>query len=804
MGKVFTGLFGLFFVAAAKLAAQANFADIPSSSKVQLYFDDFSSNAKDNLEYNGSNEEYKVTKGVYRMENKTDGTWIKFLLFDPTCNLKPSLTIDEKKNFEIEVSVRFVSGTDNRDISLIWGADRPNCDEIIGERYVGFSGNGYYIVYENDRAGTHTEPVPWVESSLVSKTGFNKLTVRKYRNEYFMFVNEHLVHRSSSAAGLYGQHYGIAWPAKTIVEVDYINVSYLPAEITHNPYYDFGSGDRIDIYYDTFSDNSKGNYQGEGDNSKCTIKDGVYRLENKTDGPWVKFITLDPACEIPPYLTINEKKNFEIETSIRFVSGDDNHDISLTWGTDRENCASIYGDRNLGFSGNGYYLYYEHDRKGDIFTPLEWTESTTVIQGGFNKLTVRKVGPEYLMFLNEKLVHRMSSSAGLFGQHNGITWPAKSVVELDYFRVSYLNAAGPLADQEDTPAQSEDVTEPEIILVSPVTTKNATITVFQNQLMISGYAKDPSGIKNIAINTKPVTFNKQGYFETLLELSPGNNFVTLKAEDNQGNIHAMAFNCERQDARNLGAVEEEVVRTNPNQKVLSSSYLKGRRVALVIGNKSYTKAPALTNSVNDAMDMATTLKNRGFEVISLYDAKTKTDIRNAIVKFTQAIRGDPNTVSLFYYSGHGMQIDGVNYLVPTDANLEIKADVDDQCMNMDFVMRAMDETDNPLKIVILDACRNNPFRSFSRSGEQGLSMVDAPKGTYIVFATKPGSVASDGTGGRNGLFTSKLLQYINTENLTLEEVFKKVAAEVAKDSEDRQRPWISSDFTGEFYFNMKN
>jgi uncharacterized caspase-like protein len=115
----------------------------------------------------------------------------------------------------------------------------------------------------------------------------------------------------------------------------------------------------------------------------------------------------------------------------------------------------------------------------------------------------------------------------------------------------------------------------------------------------------------------------------------------------------------------------------------------------------------------------------------------------------------------------------------------------------------MDETNNPLKIVIMDACRDNPFRSFSRSGEQGLNMVDAPKGTYIVFATKPGSVASDGT-GRNGLFTSKLLQFINEENLTLEEVFKKVAAEVSKDSQDRQRPWISSDFTGEFYFNLKN
>ncbi len=508
---------------------------------------------------------------------------------------------------------------------------------------------------------------------------------------------------------------------------------------------------------------------------------------------------LDSECSVSPYLDLDENRDFEIEFSIRFVKGADNKDISLRWGASFVDCNSIENHMNFGFSANGYSIVYEYDAAGTYVEHLPWTTTGLVNKSGYNKLTVRKKGGFDQLLLNGQLVHTMAHRP-FHGNYHGVSLPEKTTVEIDYIKVSYLGGTV----VANTQAQVGDEVPPEIILVSPVTSKNATITVFQGQLMVSGYAKDDSGIKAVAINAKAVTHNKQGYFETVLDLAPGSNFVTLKAEDAEGNVTAMAFNCERQEGRSMGTVEEEQTRTNPNRRVISSNYLKGKRVALVIGNKSYTHVSPLTNSVNDAMDMAATLKTRGFDVITLYDAKTKAEIRNAIIKFTQAVRGDPEAVSLFYYSGHGMQIDGVNYLVPTEANMEIKADADDQCMNMDFVMRAMDETNNPLKIVILDACRNNPFRSFTRSGEQGLVSVNAPKGTYIVFATKPGSVASDGTGSRNVLFTSKLLSYINEENLTLEEVFKKVAGDVAKDSEDRQRPWISSDFTGEFYFNLKN
>jgi uncharacterized protein (TIGR02145 family) len=224
-----------------------------------------------------------------------------------------------------------------------------------------------------------------------------------------------------------------------------------------------------------------------------------------------------------------------------------------------------------------------------------------------------------------------------------------------------------------------------------------------------------------------------------------------------------------------------------------------QKFALVIGVKSYTYVTPLQNSLNDARDMSATLKKKGFTVVEVFEPATKRIMQDGIIRYFKLLQGNPNAAGLVFYSGHGMQVKGVNYLIPAQANPQIEADLDDQCVNMDYVMRAIQEAGNGLNIFVLDACRNNPFRSFSRSGEKGLTMVDAPQGSYIVYATKPGSVASDGT-GRNGLFTSKLLQYINTEGLNIEQVFKQVARDVATDSGNEQRPWIASDYTGDFYF----
>ena len=251
---------------------------------------------------------------------------------------------------------------------------------------------------------------------------------------------------------------------------------------------------------------------------------------------------------------------------------------------------------------------------------------------------------------------------------------------------------------------------------------------------------------------------------------------------------------------NITPVAKDTASTTLTIKNDVQIYKNEKKTALVIGNGGYKSGP-LKNAVNDALDMAATLSEKGFTVILKQNA-SRTDMRDAIREFASEINN--GGVGLFYYSGHGLQVDGVNYLVPVDANIEMKAEVAEECISAATVLRVMEYSNNRINIIILDACRNSPFRSFSRSDEKGITKKDPPKGakqgSIIAFATAPGDVASDGE-GRNGFYTSKLLKYINTPGLTLEEVFKKVRIEVSGESNGRQIPWENNSLTGDFFFN---
>lgn len=229
-------------------------------------------------------------------------------------------------------------------------------------------------------------------------------------------------------------------------------------------------------------------------------------------------------------------------------------------------------------------------------------------------------------------------------------------------------------------------------------------------------------------------------------------------------------------------------------------YSQQQKYALIIGVKDYVYAPPLKNTLNDAQDMAEVLKSKGFDVQTVYNPKTKREMQEAIRVYMKKLDGNTNATGLVFYSGHGIQVKGINYFLPTTANLQIEADLDEQALKMEYLLSAVEQSGNALNIFILDACRNTPFRSFSRSTEQGLNQVSAPKGSYVVYATAPGSVASDGV-GRNGLFTSKLLKYINTPDIALEQVFKYVARDVQQESQGSQIPWINYSYFGDFYFS---
>ena len=183
--------------------------------------------------------------------------------------------------------------------------------------------------------------------------------------------------------------------------------------------------------------------------------------------------------------------------------------------------------------------------------------------------------------------------------------------------------------------------------------------------------------------------------------------------------------------------------------------------ALVIGNANYAYAGRLRNPVNDARAIGSTLEELGFQVTMVTDASQR-KMDQAIRSFGKELK-DNNGVGLFYYAGHGMQIEGENYLLPTDINPSNEFDVTYDAVPVGKLLGQMEVADNGMNVVILDACRNNPFARSFRSNSRGLAQVIAPTGTFISYATAPGSVAADGE-GENGLFTAKLLKHMTTQD----------------------------------------
>jgi len=238
-------------------------------------------------------------------------------------------------------------------------------------------------------------------------------------------------------------------------------------------------------------------------------------------------------------------------------------------------------------------------------------------------------------------------------------------------------------------------------------------------------------------------------------------------------------------------------RTLEREKMLPAQ--SERRTALVIGNGSYQNARQLANSVNDATDIANTLSQLGFEVIYGVDLSFK-QMNDKVREFGDKLKASGG-VGMFYYAGHGIQVGGRNYLIPIEANILREDEITEEALNFDLVLRKMATANNGLNIVVLDACRNNPFaRSWSRGVDDGgLAQITAPTGSFIAYATSPDHTASDGT-GRNGLYTSELLKVMTDPTLKIEEAFKRVTIAVDRASGGNQIPWTSSSLRGEFYF----
>ena len=235
--------------------------------------------------------------------------------------------------------------------------------------------------------------------------------------------------------------------------------------------------------------------------------------------------------------------------------------------------------------------------------------------------------------------------------------------------------------------------------------------------------------------------------------------------------------------------------------ILGVAHAQNRRVALVIGNGGYRNVDRLANPANDARLIASTLQAAGFTLVGggpQLDLD-KAHFDRAVQQFGAAVQGAD--VALFYYSGHGMQVQGANWLVPTDANPTGPRDLDFQMVDASLVLRQMEHAGTKLNLVILDACRNNPFASRGvRATAGGLAEMHAPEGTLISYATQPGNVAADGASG-NSPYTAALVNAIRQPGVDVFRVFNQVGLTVKQGTGGSQQPWLaSSPISGNFYF----
>ncbi|GHV70704.1 hypothetical protein AGMMS49928_19490 [Spirochaetia bacterium] len=226
-----------------------------------------------------------------------------------------------------------------------------------------------------------------------------------------------------------------------------------------------------------------------------------------------------------------------------------------------------------------------------------------------------------------------------------------------------------------------------------------------------------------------------------------------------------------------------------------------QKYALVIGNSAYTNITRLTNPVNDANDMTAVLQNLGFQVDKVLNGSLD-QMESAAIRLKNRLSANPGAYGFFFYAGHGVQSNGDNYLIPVDAEIKSETFLRSKALQVQSVLDELNQAGNVLNVVVLDACRDNPF-GWKRSGSRGLQTVNTqPADSIIVYATSAGSTAADGD-GRNGLFTTHLMNNLKVQGLEVEEIFKRTGSDVIRASGGEQRPAIYSQFYGTAYLGTK-
>lgn len=322
----------------------------------------------------------------------------------------------------------------------------------------------------------------------------------------------------------------------------------------------------------------------------------------------------------------------------------------------------------------------------------------------------------------------------------------------------------------------------EIRIINPTINRNYGEQLVQGSVVtVEGKIDGTERMSQVLINDQKAELNPDGSFKGMVNLVPGKNRVRVAAQNTQSQVISKDLYLNSEPAQQKSSATEHVKQYN-------------KRIALVIGNGDYTATSKLKNTLNDAKAMTATLKGLGFDVTTIENGNYEA-IKNAIYAFGDRIQDVD--VSLFFYAGHGIEVDGANYLVPVDADIQSHLDVKQKCIPLSGVSNTMEfANDEGLNMIILDACRNNPFPAGKRGGT-GLARINAPSGTLIAYATDPGSVASDGD-GTNGLYTGELIKQLKISQ-RIEDIFMHTRNNVEQLSGGKQRPWEEARLKGIFY-----
>jgi Caspase domain/Concanavalin A-like lectin/glucanases superfamily len=354
---------------------------------------------------------------------------------------------------------------------------------------------------------------------------------------------------------------------------------------------------------------------------------------------------------------------------------------------------------------------------------------------------------------------------------------------------------------KDIVAEIPQKFEAEISLKSPKIEKNGIKNTTEDEVFISGIIKSKDNINEIKINGQLAEFVKvEGIFQIALKLKEGENKISISAFDNKNNKIDYPFTINRNSPNAIAKESSfKIEEANPVKDI-------GKRYALIIGNNNYAHTTKLANPINDAKLMASELQKLGFEVTKVENSTLK-DISANIISFKNKLKDKANkgATGLFYYAGHGVQdAKNRNYLIPIEAELKDEDALESEAYDLERLLNHFVDANNKLNIIILDACRNNPFARKFRSGETGgLAEVKiSAEGLFIAYATSPGRVADDGKEG-NGLYTKEFVKELRKPNQKLEDVFKNTKANVYFESDKKQMPWETNFFIGDFWFNVK-